>query len=328
MTEQDSLDSEHRISWTGPSHGWLLDYAWAVSATALTLSAIPFAVLLWRGRLMTVNARVRYATFNVLNVLGLLYVPASEFLANYYCGTKPDASEVDDIFGTGVYFAWVLMAVGSFLQYSEGCAGVFSPPSGPPAHQQQPRRPDRGTRRYRVTRFLREVVACLGGEELAFFLTTLRTIVYYVVKMREGASGPVIEAPARMLTWACVLTSYLALGSLDFSRIDYTRYDGPSPTVVAFGFIIHLSIMTLFPPGRDRAEVQGQQLLRQGIKPNCQYWYSIVPPSGHGLDQWGQALALVVASVTIVVRLVYRVEKAVYRFADVSLAALTEIRIR
>lgn len=168
--------------------------------------------------------RFQYTVFDTWLLISLVYAPASEFMAYYYCGERPDVGEVNDIFGTGVYLAWALMAAGSFLQYRAGCKGVFWPQSKYQGLSQTfdedfsgLHETSRPVRRYPISELLAGFVDCLGVEGLTFFFTTIGFMVYYTVKVREDISGPSIEAPARVICVACILTAFLTLGSLDMT---------------------------------------------------------------------------------------------------------------
>lgn len=360
-----------------PAGAWPLKYAWAIVAGFLGLAFSGFfcVVFFFHERLTShqhgSNNKYSYALFNVFHVLGLIYLPASEFLANYYCGTKPDVSEVNDIFGTGVYLSWILTAVGSFLQYRDGCAGLFWP--GPryqrlrhaaSGHDEQ--RPQTG--RYRVTEMLQDILDSLGVEGSTFLLTTVGMMAYYVVKVRQGVTGPVVDAPARVLLVACVLTCYLVLGSngymgtrlgkrlgiwmilhlaccvlvswgtasLDPSYLSYfllvsafplclfilasfglggpygELYDGearaPPGVLVSWVLFVNMCILIMLGLRGRQTAALGDEASVSGIRQDCRYWYSLVPPSSHGLDQWGQGLALAVSLIGISARLLHGAE--------------------
>lgn len=93
-----------------------------------------------------------------------------------------------------------------------------------------------------------------------------------------------------------------------------------------FSFFISLGFLALLVvpelPGRSIPTSYGLESLKNDIEPDCQYWYSFVPPSEHGLDEWGQSIALAVTLVGVVVRLIYGIEKTAYVSFDLIRANL------
>jgi len=63
----------------------------------------------------TRNASYLDLVFAIWHVFGLLYVPASEYLAYYQCGEKPNVSEVNSVFGIGVNMSWIPTTNNTFV---------------------------------------------------------------------------------------------------------------------------------------------------------------------------------------------------------------------
>ncbi|KAM7224593.1 hypothetical protein V8F06_000374 [Rhypophila decipiens] len=222
------------IEWTSPPNSWLLDYAyaWAFIFEGIILILI-FAFLAPRDRDLD-PSRMQYFGGYIARhasiILFLCFAPSSAFLLSYTCDpSPPDVSGVSDMFGQGAYLGWLFAGIGTLIQHEIYRGGRFFRPRWRQANGEhdyvysevlgsdpvdQIGDASHGDGHVNMTRTMLNRAQDFGYDSLGFFIATCVAMAYFVVQVRAGKSGPMVEAPEHVVCYGCILSALLYLGAL------------------------------------------------------------------------------------------------------------------